>query len=75
MTSWTTLTPHHDRPARDFLRILYRKGRLTAAELDARLRALKDLAAGKLGPALWLSTFFVPGCGCASGANGTSDLA
>src|SRR5258707_5576315 len=41
-----------DRPARDFLRILYRKGRLTPAELDARLRALKDLAAGKLRPAL-----------------------
>lgn len=41
-----------DRPARDFLRTLYRKGRLTASELDRRLRALKDLAAGKLRPAL-----------------------
>jgi hypothetical protein len=40
-----------DMPAPDFLRILYRKGRLTAAELDARLQALKDLAAGKLRPA------------------------
>lgn len=40
-----------DRSAADFLRILYRKGRLTAAELDARLQALKDLAAGKLRPA------------------------
>jgi 5-methylcytosine-specific restriction endonuclease McrA len=40
-----------DMPAPDFLRILYRKGRLTAAELDARLLALKDLAAGKLRPA------------------------
>jgi predicted transcriptional regulator len=39
-----------DRPAPDFLRILYRKGRLTTAELDGRLRALKDLAAGKLRP-------------------------
>jgi 5-methylcytosine-specific restriction endonuclease McrA len=39
-----------DRPAADFLRILYRKGRLTPAELDARFRALKDLAAGKLRP-------------------------
>ena len=39
-----------DRPARDFLRTLYRQGRLTPAELDARLRALKDLAAGKLRP-------------------------
>ncbi len=33
-----------DRPARDFLRTLYRLGRLTAAELDGRLRALKGLA-------------------------------
>ena len=39
-----------DRPARDFLRTLYRLGRLTAAELDRRLRALKDLDAGKLRP-------------------------
>jgi 5-methylcytosine-specific restriction endonuclease McrA len=39
-----------DRPAPDFLRVLYRLGRLTAAELDGRLRALKDLAAGKLRP-------------------------
>src|SRR5712664_1346073 len=37
-----------DRPAPDFLRTLYRQGRLTPAELDARLRALQDLAAGKL---------------------------
>jgi 5-methylcytosine-specific restriction endonuclease McrA len=41
-----------DRPARDFLRTLYRLGRLTAAELDGRLRALKDLGAGKLRPLL-----------------------
>src|SRR5260370_6747022 len=41
-----------DRPAPDFLRTLYRQGHLTPAELDARLRALKDLAAGKLRPAL-----------------------
>ncbi len=39
-----------DRPAPDFLRTLYRQGRLTPAELDARFRALKDLAAGKLRP-------------------------
>ena len=39
-----------DRPAPDFLRTLYRQGRLTPAELDARLQALKDLAAGKLRP-------------------------
>jgi 5-methylcytosine-specific restriction endonuclease McrA len=41
-----------DRAAPDFLRALYRLGRLTPAELDARLRALKDLAAGKLRPVL-----------------------
>ena len=41
-----------DRPAADFLRTLYRLGRLTPAELDVRLRALKELAAGKLRPAL-----------------------
>jgi len=41
-----------DRPAPDFLRTLYRQGRLTPAELDGRLRALKDLAAGKLRPPL-----------------------
>jgi HNH endonuclease len=39
-----------DRPARDFLRTLYRLGRLTPAELDGRLRALQALAAGKLRP-------------------------
>jgi hypothetical protein len=39
-----------DMPAPDFLRLLYRKGRLTVTELDARLQALKDLAAGKLRP-------------------------
>jgi hypothetical protein len=39
-----------DRPAPDFLRTLYRLGRLTPAELDGRLRSLKDLAAGKLRP-------------------------
>jgi len=39
-----------DRPARDFLRTLYRQGRLRPAELDTRLRALQALAAGKLRP-------------------------
>lgn len=38
--------------ADDFLRSLYRQGRLTAPELTARLRALQALAAGKLRPAL-----------------------
>jgi hypothetical protein len=40
------------KPAGDFLRRLYREGRLTAAELTAGLRALRDLAAGKLRPTL-----------------------
>src|SRR6266851_4788628 len=35
----------------DFLRLLYRDGRLTAAELTGRLRALEALAAGKFRPA------------------------
>jgi 5-methylcytosine-specific restriction endonuclease McrA len=39
-----------ERPAGDFLRWLYRQRRLTAIELDARLRALDSLAAGKLPP-------------------------
>lgn len=41
-----------DRAAPDFMRTLYRMGRLTPAELDAGLRALKDLAAGQLRPVL-----------------------
>ena len=41
-----------DRPAWDFLRMLYRQGRLTSAELDGRLRAVKDLRRGRLRPAL-----------------------
>jgi hypothetical protein len=39
-----------ERKAEDFLRWLYREGRLTSAELSARLRALKELASGKLRP-------------------------
>jgi 5-methylcytosine-specific restriction endonuclease McrA len=38
--------------AEDFLRGLYRDGRLTAIELTGRLRAVEALAAGKLRPAL-----------------------
>jgi hypothetical protein len=41
-----------EKPAADFLRGLYREGRLTAAELTERLRALEALAAGKLRPAV-----------------------
>src|SRR5713226_8390142 len=39
-----------ERPAGDFLRSLYREGRVTGAELIRSLRSLKDLAAGKLRP-------------------------
>ena len=38
--------------AEDFLRRLYREGRLTTAELSGRLRAVQELASGKLRPAL-----------------------
>lgn len=41
-----------ERAAGDFLRWLYRQRRLTDAELNSRLRALDELAAGKLRPAL-----------------------
>ena len=41
-----------EEPADDFLRRLYRERRLTAAELDARLRALDALASGKLRPSI-----------------------
>jgi hypothetical protein len=39
-----------ERSATDFLRSLYREQRLTASELNARLRALDALASGKLLP-------------------------
>ena len=38
--------------AEDFLRLLYRDGRLTTSELTGRLRAVEALAAGKLRPVL-----------------------
>jgi len=41
-----------EKPAEDLLRNLYRERRLTAAEVAARLRALKALGAGKLRPVL-----------------------
>ena len=41
-----------ERPAPDFLRWLYPKDHLAAKELSGRLQALKDLAAGKLGPVI-----------------------
>lgn len=39
-----------EEEAGSFLRKLYRQGRLTVEELNGRLRALKELAAGKLKP-------------------------
>ena len=41
-----------EEQAGNFLRKLYREGRLTAEELTGRLRVLDELAAGKLRPAL-----------------------
>ena len=41
-----------ERPADDFLRSLYREGRLTGAELLRGLQSLQDLAAGNLRPVL-----------------------
>jgi 5-methylcytosine-specific restriction endonuclease McrA len=41
-----------EKPADDFLRRLYREGQLNATELASRLRALDDLASGKLRPPL-----------------------
>ena len=39
-----------ERPAADFLRSLYREGRVTGVELIRGLQSLNDLAAGKLRP-------------------------
>jgi 5-methylcytosine-specific restriction endonuclease McrA len=41
-----------DHAAADFLRRLYREGRLSAKELSGRLRAVQELAAGKLRPSV-----------------------
>ena len=41
-----------ERRAEDFLRWLYREGRLESGELKERLRALEKMAAGKLRPAV-----------------------
>jgi hypothetical protein len=41
-----------ERSAEEFFRSLYREHRLSDAELSGRLRALDDLAAGKLRPPL-----------------------
>ncbi len=43
-----------ERPAADFLRSLYREGRLTGVELIGALQSLNDLAAGNLRPILHL---------------------
>jgi hypothetical protein len=52
-----------ETPAGDFLRWLFREGRLTPAELTDRLRALEDLASGKLPPAL-VAAGFTPAVPC-----------
>jgi hypothetical protein len=41
-----------ERMAGDFVRWLFREGKLTSGELSGRLRALEALAAGKLRPAI-----------------------
>jgi hypothetical protein len=41
-----------ERRAEDFLRWLYREGRLESGELKERLRALEKMAAGKMRPAV-----------------------
>ena len=41
-----------EKPAHDFLRWLYREGHLNSSELAGRIRALDDLASGKLRPEL-----------------------
>ncbi len=47
-------------PAEDFLRQLYRQGRLNASELAERLRSLTALAAGKLKPVVASSSNALP---------------
>ncbi len=42
-----------DHPAEDFLRQLYREGRLSAKDLRGRLRASQDLKGGKLRPSVF----------------------
>ena len=44
-----------DRPATDFLRVIYREGRSTSAKLIRGLQSLKELASGKFRPALFCS--------------------
>jgi Zn-finger protein len=47
-------TTKQEAAAQDFLRSLYRKGKLSEAELAERLQALEALAAGKLQPSMEL---------------------
>jgi 5-methylcytosine-specific restriction endonuclease McrA len=49
---WECNAQKGESAAQDFLRGLYRHGRLTPTELTGRLRALNDLASGKLRPPL-----------------------
>ena len=52
-----------EEEAGNFLRKLYREGRLTVEELNGRLRAVKDLAAGRLKPEVEENAF------CGKGAS------
>jgi HNH endonuclease len=45
-------TQKGEKRAKDFLRWLYREGRLTVVELNGRVRALQALAAGKVRPVM-----------------------
>jgi 5-methylcytosine-specific restriction endonuclease McrA len=66
-----------ETPAGDFLRWLFREGRLTPDELTDRLRALEDLASGKLLPALveagFSPSFFPPGAQSNSAVTPSTD--
>jgi hypothetical protein len=60
-----------ERPADDFLRLLYREGRIVGAELIRGLQSLKHLAAGKLRPQLGASPHSLP---CKPRSPGTSNV-
>jgi hypothetical protein len=49
-----------ERSANDFLRLLYREGRIVGAELIRGLQSLNDLAAGNLRPQLAASFYSLP---------------
>jgi hypothetical protein len=61
------------RPAPDFLRSLYREGRLTGAELIRALQSLNDLAAGNLRPIGFVYQRVYPAALCFAGLPRCSD--